>query len=79
MSFKLYTDHQELTVPSNHSPLIYQISPFYFSCEVCGKGFPQAYKLRNHRIIHERRGQSTREAVGGLLPYDSANIVGLEM
>ncbi|XP_036673358.3 uncharacterized protein idc [Drosophila suzukii] len=48
-------------------------------CEVCGKGFPQAYKLRNHRIIHERRGQSTREAVGGLLPYDSANIVGLEM
>ncbi|EDW96099.1 zinc finger protein 90 homolog [Drosophila yakuba] len=48
-------------------------------CEVCGKGFPQAYKLRNHRIIHERRGQSTRESVTGLLPYDTANIVGLEM
>ncbi|XP_016996359.2 uncharacterized protein idc [Drosophila takahashii] len=48
-------------------------------CEICGKGFPQAYKLRNHRIIHERRGQSTRESVGGLLPYDTANIVGLEM
>ncbi|KAH8344042.1 hypothetical protein KR084_003601 [Drosophila pseudotakahashii] len=48
-------------------------------CEICGKGFPQAYKLRNHRIIHERRGQSIRETVGGLLPYDTANIVGLEM
>ncbi|XP_017085133.2 zinc finger protein 347 [Drosophila eugracilis] len=48
-------------------------------CEICGKGFPQAYKLRNHRIIHERRGQSTRESVGGVMPYDTANIVGLEM
>ncbi|XP_017113933.1 zinc finger protein with KRAB and SCAN domains 1 [Drosophila elegans] len=48
-------------------------------CEVCGKGFPQAYKLRNHRIIHERRGQSARESVSGLMPYDTANIVGLEI
>ncbi|XP_032577602.1 zinc finger protein 347 [Drosophila sechellia] len=48
-------------------------------CDVCGKGFPQAYKLRNHRVIHERRGQSARESVPGLLPYDTANIVGLDM
>ncbi|KAH8278387.1 hypothetical protein KR018_001547 [Drosophila ironensis] len=46
-------------------------------CDVCGKGFPQAYKLRNHRVIHERR--SVRDAVDQILPYDTANIVGLEM
>jgi len=50
-----------------------------FSCDVCGKGFPQAYKLRNHRVIHERRGQSVRESVAGLVSYDTANIVGLDM
>ncbi|XP_017060763.1 zinc finger protein 836 [Drosophila ficusphila] len=48
-------------------------------CDICGKGFPQAYKLRNHRIIHERRGQSSRDSVGGMMPYDTANIVGLEI
>ncbi|EDV41760.1 uncharacterized protein Dana_GF17634 [Drosophila ananassae] len=46
-------------------------------CDVCGKGFPQAYKLRNHKVIHERR--NGREAVDGMMPYDTANIVGLEM
>lgn len=27
-----------------------------FSCDICGKGFPQNYKLRNHRLIHEKKG-----------------------
>ncbi|KAH8292097.1 hypothetical protein KR054_004691 [Drosophila jambulina] len=48
-------------------------------CEICGKGFPQAYKLRNHRVIHERRIGSNRDNVEGLMTYDTANIVGLEM
>lgn len=52
---------------------------FSCSCEICGKGFPQAYKLRNHRIIHERRSGTARENVDGLMAYDTNNMVGLEM
>ncbi|SPP83968.1 zinc finger protein 62 homolog [Drosophila guanche] len=47
-------------------------------CDICGKGFPQAYKLRNHRVVHQKRG-SNRDSVAGLMPYDTANIVGIEM
>lgn len=25
-------------------------------CDICGKGFQQAYKLRNHKMTHERKG-----------------------
>ncbi|EDW38306.1 GL12085 [Drosophila persimilis] len=47
-------------------------------CEICGKGFPQAYKLRNHRVVHQKRG-NTRDPAAALMPYDTANIVGIEM
>ncbi|KAM8706093.1 hypothetical protein ACLKA7_010389 [Drosophila subpalustris] len=48
-------------------------------CDICGKGFPQAYKLRNHRVTHDRRVGGVRDNGDGLLPYETAATVGLEL
>lgn len=29
---------------------------YVFSCDICGKGFQQAYKLRSHKMTHEKKG-----------------------
>lgn len=34
-----------------------------YSCDECGKGFQQAYKLRSHKQIHQKHKYVKTEAV----------------
>lgn len=52
---------------------------FIDSCEICGKGFPQAYKLRNHRITHDRRSGVVNSNMEDLYPIYTAAKAGLEL
>lgn len=39
-----------------HSFIIVLSQAQFYRCDICGKGFPQNYKLRNHKLIHEKKG-----------------------